>query len=92
MLASGYARCPMERYRKRLIVGAALMTVGFVAELVMLSGLFTADRPPVWVWSLVLLIGVGGVVLISAFRAAGRDRRDRTVALLAGGDGPQPRG
>lgn len=82
----------MERYRKRLITGAVLMAVGFSAELVMLAGLFTADRPPVWFWSLILLIGVGGVVIVSAFRAAGRDRRDRTVALLSGDGGAQPRG
>lgn len=82
----------MEQYRKRLLLGALLMAVGFVAELVMLSGLFTVDRPPLWFWSLILLIGVGGVVIISAFRAAGRDRRDRTVALLPGDSGKQPRG
>ncbi len=82
----------MEQHRKRLVLGAMLMAVGFIAELVMLSGLFTADRPPVWFWSLILLIGLGGVVIISAFRAAGRDRRDRTVALLSGDDGLRPRG
>ena len=82
----------MEQYRKRLVFGALLMAIGFFAELVMLAGLFTTDRPPLWFWSLILLIGVGGVVIISAFRAAGRDRRDRTVALLSGDSGRRPRG
>ncbi len=80
----------MERYRNRLFVGSALMAIGFLAEVVMLAGLVSADRPPQWFWGLILLIGVGAVVIVSAFRAAGRDRRDRTVALLSP-DGGRPR-
>ncbi|MHB0927917.1 MAG: hypothetical protein ACYC3W_03205 [Candidatus Nanopelagicales bacterium] len=80
----------MERYTNRLYIGTALMAVGFLAEVVMLSGLVTADRPPQWFWGLMLLVGVGAAVIVSAFRAAGRDRRDRTVALLSP-DGGSPR-
>ena len=75
-----------------MIVGTVLMAVGFAAELVMLSGLVLTQRPPAWFWSLLLLIGVGGGVIVSAFRAAGRDRRDGTRALLEGGGSPRSHG
>ena len=81
----------MERYRGRLVLGTALMAVGFAAELVMLSGLVLPQRPPAWFWSLLLLIGVGGCVIISAFVASGRDRREGTKALLEGDDPPRSR-
>jgi len=73
-----------------MIVGGALMALGFLAELVMLSGIVIDDRPPEWFWGMILWIGVGGVVFISAFVAAGRDRRDRTRALLAESDPSSP--
>ena len=72
----------MNRYRRRVRFGATLMAAGFIAELVMLTGLVTDSRPPAWFWSLLLLIGLGGAVLVSAFLAAARDRRVRTQAVL----------
>ena len=72
----------MNRYRRRVRTGITLMAIGFIAELTMLSGLVTDARPPVWFWSLILLIGVGGAVVVSAFFSAGRDRRVRTEAVL----------
>ena len=74
----------MERYRKRLIVGAGLMIVGFLTVLVVMSELLTGGHLPAWTWGLFLLIGVGAAVLVSAFVAAGRDRRRATE----GGAGP----
>lgn len=70
----------MERYRNRLLIGTLLMGIGFLAELVMLSGLLIPQRPPTWFWGLLLLIGVGGVVVASAFVSAASDRRRRTEA------------
>ncbi len=58
------------------------MGVGFLAEVVMLSGLFTSARPPAWFWGLLLLIGVGGAVVVSAFRAAGRQRTQLTQTMF----------
>lgn len=80
---------PVERFRSRLILGAALMGVGFLAELVMLSGLVIEQRPPAWFWGLLLWIGVGSVVVVSAFVSAARDRRERTLRALStpGADG-----
>lgn len=70
-----------------MIVGTALMAVGFAAELVMLSGLVIAERPPAWFWGMLLWIGVGAVVFVSAFVAAARNRRDRTRTLLEPDEG-----
>ncbi len=89
MVVIRYAHCPMERFRTRLIVGGTLMAVGFVAEVVMLAGFIFPERPPVWFWSLLLCIGIGGAVIASAFRAAGRDRARRTA--LATGESDAPR-
>ena len=82
MVVIRYAEGLMERYRNRLVVGAALMVVGFLAELVMLAGIVLPERPPVWFWSLILCIGIGGAIIVSAFRAAGRDRSHRTAQAL----------
>lgn len=82
----------MEQYRTRMIVGTALMGLGLAAELIMLSGRMLDERPPAWIWGMILWIGVGGAVLISAFVAAGRDRRERTRALLEQGGPPAPLG
>jgi len=79
----------MERYRTRLRIGAALMAVGFIAEVVMLVGMAVDRRPPVWVWGLLLLIGVGAAVVASAFIAAARERSRRTRA--AAGEAPPRR-
>jgi cytochrome c-type biogenesis protein CcmH/NrfF len=65
-----------------MIVGTALMGLGFVGALLMLSGLVVAERPPSWIWGMLLWIGAGAAVLVSAFFAAARDRRDRTRALF----------
>lgn len=67
------------------------MAVGFAAELVMLTGIVLPERPPVWFWSLILCIGIGGVTIVSAFRAAGRDRAHRTAQAL-GDPGAKTRG
>ena len=75
----------MEQFRTRIRLGAALMGVGLLAELVMLSGLVIEQRPPAWFWGLLLLIGVGALVLASAFVGAARDRTRRTRQSL--GDG-----
>lgn len=77
----------MEQYRTRMIVGTALMGLGFIAVIVMLSGLAVAQRPPSWIWAMLLWVGVGASVLVSGFVAAARDRRDRTRALLEPGQG-----
>ncbi len=91
MVVIRYAQGPMERFRTRLVTGAVLMVVGFVAELVMLTGIVLPERPPVWFWSLILCIGIGGATIVSAFRAAGRDRAHRTAQAL-GEPGPDARG
>ena len=90
MVVIRYALGPMERFRTRLIVGGVLMAVGFVAEVVMLAGIVLPERPPVWFWSLLLCIGIGGAVIMSAFRAAARDRARRTA--LAANEPDAPRG
>lgn len=77
----------MEKYQSRLRIGAALMAIGFVAELVMLTGLVFPEREPSWFWGLFLLIGVGSAVVVSAFTAAAKDRRIRTTAALGGRPG-----
>lgn len=74
----------MEQFQTRLRLGAALMVVGFVAELIMLSGLVIDARPPAWLWGFILLIGVGAVIVVSAFLATARDRTRRTRRSLAG--------
>ena len=79
----------MERYRRRLIVGAALMAVGFGTVLVALTELVT--QLPAWTWGLFLLVGVGAGVVISAFRASARDRRNATEALLGTAQRPAAR-
>lgn len=81
----------MERYRSRLIVGAALMAVGFLTVLVALSELITERQLPAWTWGLFLLVGVGAVVVISAFRAAARDRRTASETLLGTAKRPPSR-
>lgn len=78
----------MERFRTRLRFGAALMAVGFIAEVVMLVGMAVDRRPPIWVWGLLLLIGVGAAVVASAFVAAARERSRRTRAA-AGQSSPR---
>lgn len=65
-----------------MIMGTTLMGLGFVAVLVMLSGLMFSERPPSWIWGMLLWIGAGAGVFVSAFLAAARDRRDRTRTLL----------
>ena len=70
----------MERYRNRLTIGAGLMAVGFLAEVVMLVGMTVDRRPPVWVWGLLLLIGLGAAIVASAFVATARERTRRTRA------------
>ena len=75
----------METVRTRLIVGGALMLLGFAAVLVMLSGLIIDERPPSWLWGMVLWIGAGSAIVISAFVAVARDRRERTAAALRSG-------
>lgn len=81
----------MEHYRRRLIVGAALMAVGFATVLVALSDLVTDPQLPAWTWGLFLLVGVGAAVVISAFRAAARDRRAATEALVGTAQRPPSR-
>jgi uncharacterized membrane protein len=81
----------MERYRRRLIVGAALMAVGFGTVLVALTELVTERQLPAWTWGLFLLVGVGAAVVISAFRASARDRRNATEALLGTAQRPAAR-
>lgn len=81
----------MERFRTRLLVGTGLMAVGFVAELVMLAGVVLPERPPVWFWGLMLLIGVGAAVVVSAFVASARDRRERTARALGAPGAAGPR-
>lgn len=71
-----------------MIVGTALMGLGFVAVLLMLSGLVVSERPPSWMWAMLLWIGAGAGVVVSAFTAAARDRRDRTRTLLEPKQGP----
>ena len=78
----------MEQYRNRLRIGAALMGTGFLAEVVMLVGMAVDRRPPIWVWGLLLLIGVGAAVVASAFVAAARERTRRTRAA-AGAEAPR---
>lgn len=62
-----------------MIVGTALMALGFLAVLGMLSGFVITERPPSWVWGMLLWIGVGAGVFVSAFVAAARDRSVRTL-------------
>lgn len=81
----------MERYRRRLVVGAVLMAVGFLTVLVALSDLVAEPDLPAWTWGLFLLVGVGAGVVISAFRAAARDRRSATEALLGAAERPPSR-
>jgi uncharacterized membrane protein YfcA len=76
----------MERYRTRMIVGTALMALGFISVLGMLSGFIVSERPPSWVWGMLLWIGVGAGVFVSAFVAAARDRSSRTRAQTSQGD------
>lgn len=71
-----------------MIVGTALMGLGFLAVVGMLSGLFVDERPPSWIWGMLLWIGVGAGIFVSAFVASARDRRDRTRGLLEPGKGP----
>ena len=71
-----------------MIVGTALMGLGFVAVIAMLTGLFVDERPPSWIWGMLLWIGVGAGVFVSAFVAAARDRRDRTRDFLEPGKRP----
>lgn len=68
----------MERFRRRLLFGAALMVIGFVTVLAVLSELVTGGHLPPWTWGMFLLIGVGATVVVSAFVGAGRDRRAAT--------------
>ena len=68
----------MEQFRRRLLIGAALMGVGFLTVLVGLSGLVTGLRAPAWIWGLFLLVGVGAAVTLSAFVGAARERRRAT--------------
>lgn len=72
----------MERYRKRLIVGAGLMVIGFLTVVVVISELITGGRLPAWSWGLFLLVGVGALVVMSAFVAAARDRRQATESAV----------
>lgn len=81
----------MERYRRRLIVGAALMAVGFLTVLVALSELVTDRRLPAWTWGLFLLVGIGAVVVVSAFRAAAKDRRKATELVVGTAQRPAVR-
>lgn len=76
----------------RLIVGAALMAVGFLTVLVALSELVTEQRLPAWTWGLFLFVGVGAAVVVSAFRSAARDRRAATELLVGTGQRPASRG
>ena len=71
----------MERYRRRLFIGAALMAVGFLTVLVVLSELVTGQHLPAWSWGLFLLIGVGAAVIASAFVSAAQDRRRAVEAV-----------
>jgi len=81
----------MERYRRRLIVGAVLMSIGFLTVLVGLSELVAEPQLPVWTWGIFLLTGVGAAIVISAFRAAARDRRTATESLLGPAKRPPSR-
>lgn len=71
-----------------MIVGTALMCLGFVAVVIMLSGLVVSERPPSWMWAMLLWIGAGACILVSGFLAAARDRRERTRTLLESDQGP----
>lgn len=57
------------------------MTIGFLTVVVVLSELVTGGHLPAWSWGLFLLVGVGAVLIASAFVAAGRDRRRATEGL-----------
>lgn len=81
----------MEQYRIRLILGTAMMALGFAAEAAMLSGLIVSERPPSWFWGMILWIGAGAVTLISAFFAAARDRRRKTRDFAASNRPSEPR-
>lgn len=72
----------MERYGRRLLAGAALMSIGFITVIVVISGLVTGERLPAWSWALFLLIGLGAAVIVSAFVGAGRDRRRGTEGVV----------
>jgi len=78
----------MERFRTRLIVGTALMGVGFIAVFVMMLGFVFPQRPPSWIWAMVLWIGAGAGVVVSAFVSAATDRRRRTAQALRAEPGP----
>lgn len=69
-----------------MIVGTALMGLGFISVLAMLSGFVVSERPPSWVWGMLLWIGVGAAVFVSAFVAAARDRTTRTREQSSQGD------
>ena len=69
----------MSSTESRIRLGVVLMAVGFVAELVMLSGLVTEARPPAWTWFLLLLVGIGFAIIASTFRTSAKSRRRRTI-------------
>jgi amino acid transporter len=71
----------MEQFHGRLVVGAALMGIGFLTVLLVMAELVTGGHLPAWSWGLFLLIGVGAAVVVSAFVGAGRDRRRATEEL-----------
>ena len=81
----------MEQYRIRLIVGAAMMGLGFAAQAVMLSGLVLSERPPAWFWGMILWLGAGTTAIFSAFVAAARDRRQRSRDFSAANPPADPR-
>ena len=81
----------MSRPESRIRLGVALMAVGFIAEIVMLSGLVTDARPPAWTWFLLLLVGVGFAVIVSTFRTSARVRRDRTIEATGPAHRPMER-
>ncbi len=81
----------MEQYRIRLIVGAAMMGLGFAAQAVMLSGIVLSQRPPGWFWAMILWLGAGASSIFSAFVAAAGDRRKRSRDFTAANRPADPR-